>query len=317
MCIIVFMMNRCIRIFLCTIILFFLPLIGSSQSFSDLDYMRIASDVARNLQRPSLVNYYGWTIDAANWHGALDDNLFGPFLAAQEEKPGRVMGCVIAEMTNNDAICVYFQDDKPYGYVAIKVEVGHHFTNEEVKSAFNPITPDLLDTPGSKAKRSKNAALSNPDTNTKQTLTNVEYVRIAANVAYNSYNPPRDSIDYYSGYIIDNSVWQNASSDSLFGPFLAAQVAQSSRVLVCVMSELSNDSTCLYFQDQKPYGYVSLKVEVGHKFTNDEIKNAYKPITPELLQKRAGKDKNKITEGQSALENGTMIPADIIMEGAS
>jgi len=79
----------------------------------------------------------------------------------------------------------------------------------------------------------------------------------------------------------------------------------------------NNDVICLYFQDDKPYGYLAIKVDVGHKITNEEVKAAYKEITPELLQKRPVKVKNKITEGQSALENGTMIPAGIIMEGAS
>ncbi len=284
---------------------------SNAQALSDADYMRIASYVARNVQRPSLANYYGWSITPENWHDSLNDSLFGPFLNAQEEKPGRALGCVILEFTNNDAICVYFDGDKPYGYVAIKNDVGDRFTVDAIKNAFKPITPDLLEPPGQH--KTQHALPQLAQDSAAKHLTKEEYVRLASDVAYNM---QRDSIDYYNGFIIDSSAWHNALSDKLFGAFLGAQDEKKGQALVCIMSELSNDATCVYFQDHKPFGVAALKVEVGHQYTVDEVKAAYKPITPELLQKHADKDKNKITDGQSVLDNGTLIPAEIITEGA-
>lgn len=147
-----------------------------------------------------------------------------------------------------------------------------------------------------------------------QQTADFNYMQVAAQVATNLNRP---SLESYYGWTIDAASWHDALNDTLFGPFLAAQDEKPGRALVCIMSELYNDATCVYFEDSKPYGVAALKADVDHKFSTDEVKAAFKPITPALLQYPAAKGKNKIIDGQYELDNKTMIPADIITEGAS
>ncbi len=301
---------RLVLCFAAFVSLFVLSQTTNAQEYSAISYMRIAAQVARNLDRPTLDDYYGWTISAGSWHESLNDALFGPFLAAQEESPTHTMSCIIKQFTNNDVVCVYFNGQSAYGYAALKGDVGHHFTVEEVKGAYKPMSADLLEkhegtaaTGGDKKSGDGAAPLQDADA-----------VRAAAAIAYNLQH---DSLDYFNGFILHNDAWHNALQDSLFGAFLAAQDEKPGRQLVCVMSELYNDATCVYFQDRDAYGYVSLKVDSGHKYTVEEVKAAYRAVTPALRQFPAGKGKIKIIEGQYELDNKTMIPADIITEGAS
>jgi hypothetical protein len=212
---------------------------------------------------------------------------------------------MILEFTNNDIVCVFFDDQKPYGYVSAKNEVGQPFTADKVKATYAAITPDLLAKPG---ERHTAAPAQQPAT---KALSNVEMVRIASDIAYNLQH---DSLDYYNAFIITPDDWNNALSDSLFGTFLSAQEQKPGRAMVCILSELSNDATCVYFDNDKPTNAFALKIDVGGKFTPDAIKAALKPVTPELLNKRADRQNNKILEGHSVLDNKTLIAVDVINE---
>ena len=107
------------------------------------DFVRIAAEVAQNVQSGPFATSIAIYVDAKSWHATTTDRDIGPFLRAQDEKPGRSAACLLS-MDKKNAFCVYFDDATPYGFVALHGEAGKEFRSEDAAAAFKPVTPDLL-----------------------------------------------------------------------------------------------------------------------------------------------------------------------------
>src|SRR5208337_5196569 len=84
-----------------------------------IKFIAHASDVAQHVLQVSLKDYLALYISPDLWQAALTDGDIGPFLATQEQKPHRSAVCIVATSKGNK-ICVFFDGNNDYGYVAIK-----------------------------------------------------------------------------------------------------------------------------------------------------------------------------------------------------
>jgi hypothetical protein len=108
-----------------------------------LFFLKIAADVAGNVQSQSLNGLLAIYIDEQSWKAALKDGDLGPFLKAQEAKPGRSAGCLFSS-SKDTAICVYFDGDVPFGVAAVKVGPSGKIEASDVSAAYKAVSKEML-----------------------------------------------------------------------------------------------------------------------------------------------------------------------------
>jgi hypothetical protein len=108
-----------------------------------LFFVKIATDVAGNVQQTPLNGFLGLYIDSQNWASGLKDSDLGPFLKAQEAKPGRSAACLFSN-SKDVAVCVYFDGDTPFGVAAVKAGASGTIAASDVSAAYKAISKEML-----------------------------------------------------------------------------------------------------------------------------------------------------------------------------
>lgn len=125
-----------------------LPAVAQSQSTPEkpdpLFFVKIAADIAGNVQHDSLDGYMGIYLSEQNWPDGIKDSDLGPFLALKDvaAKPGRSAAFFFS--SNKDAgICVYFDGKSPFGVVAVKGS-GGSIQASDISSAYKAVSKEML-----------------------------------------------------------------------------------------------------------------------------------------------------------------------------
>ncbi len=119
------------------------PLSQAAQKKEPLTFVKIAADVARNVQPQSLNGYLALYIDSQAWASGLKDSDLGPFLKVKEAKPDRSAACLFSS-AKDVAICVYFDGDTAFGVAAVKAGASGKIEPSDVPAAYKPVTKDML-----------------------------------------------------------------------------------------------------------------------------------------------------------------------------
>jgi hypothetical protein len=108
-----------------------------------LFFVKIAADVAGNVQQAPLNGFLGLYIDDHSWPAGLKDGDLGPFLKAQEAKPGRSAACLFSN-AKDVGVCVYFDGDTPFGVVAVKAGASGKIEAGDVSAGYKAISKEML-----------------------------------------------------------------------------------------------------------------------------------------------------------------------------
>ena len=108
-----------------------------------LFFVKIAGDVAGNVQSQSLNGYLAIYIDEKDWSEGLKDSDLGPFLKAKEAKPGRSAACFFSS-GKDAATCVYFDGDSPFGVAAVKAGASGQIQPADITTAYKAVTKEML-----------------------------------------------------------------------------------------------------------------------------------------------------------------------------
>jgi hypothetical protein len=108
-----------------------------------LFFVKIAADVAGNVQTQSLNGFLGIYIDSQTWPSALKDGDLAPFVKLKEGKAGRSAACLFSG-EKDAAVCVFFDGDTPFGVTAAKAAASGKIEANDVAAAYKPITKDML-----------------------------------------------------------------------------------------------------------------------------------------------------------------------------
>jgi hypothetical protein len=108
-----------------------------------LFFLKIAADVAGNVQSQSLNGLLAIYINDKDWKEALKDSDLGPFVKAQEAKPGRSAGCLFSS-SKDTAICVYFDGDVPFGVAAVRVGPSGKIEASDISAAYKAVSKGML-----------------------------------------------------------------------------------------------------------------------------------------------------------------------------
>lgn len=144
---ILFDMRSRINLLLLSVILF--SVLAAAQTTPKPDesdslfFVKIAANVASNLQHDNLNGYLGIYISEKNWNAALKDGDLGPFLKPQEAKAGRSAACVFSSM-KDAATCVYFDGKSPYGEVSAKAGTQGGLQAVDLAAAYKPVSKEML-----------------------------------------------------------------------------------------------------------------------------------------------------------------------------
>ncbi|MGZ4854952.1 MAG: hypothetical protein ACXV7C_00870 [Candidatus Angelobacter sp.] len=107
-----------------------------------LPLVRIASNVARNIQDRNLNGFLVIYIDSQSWASGLKDGDLGPFLKLKEAKSGR--SAVLFFSPEKDiAIGVFFDGDSAFGAASVKAKNGKIDAND-ISAAYKPISKEML-----------------------------------------------------------------------------------------------------------------------------------------------------------------------------
>jgi hypothetical protein len=115
----------------------------TSEKKDPLLFVKIAADVAGNVQQAPLNGFLGLYIDPQNWASGLKDSDLGPFLKVQEAKPGRSAACLFSN-AKDVAICVYFDGNTPFGVTAVKAGASGKIEANDVSAAYKAISKEML-----------------------------------------------------------------------------------------------------------------------------------------------------------------------------
>ena len=107
-----------------------------------LSFVKVAADVAYNVQPETVSGSRGIYIDEQNWASALKDSDLGPFMKVKEAKAGRSAACFFPE-SKDSAVCVYFDGDTPFGVAAAKGSAGG-IDPAAVAASYKPVSKDML-----------------------------------------------------------------------------------------------------------------------------------------------------------------------------
>jgi hypothetical protein len=138
-----------------------------------------------------------------------------------------------------------------------------------------------------------------------------DYVHVSANVARNMNH---ESVNTYNAAFFHQENWASGQKDSLFGPFLSLQEAKMNRAAVCMFNSTETDAVCVFFQDEAPYGALTLETPAGHPFDPKAIATAYKPVTADLGKEGTYSYTFKFIKGLVAMDDGTMVKSFFVTE---
>ena len=89
-----------------------------------------------------------------------------------------------------------------------------------------------------------------------------------------------ESLNGYLLIVCNAPDWKSLEKDSDLGPFLKYKKAASNLVVVAMPENAKGDSTyAIYFQDNKPIGFVEIKTSKGEKITEANVAKAYTAVT--------------------------------------
>lgn len=108
-----------------------------------LFFVKIAANVASNVQHETVEGSLGIYISDQNWAGGLKDGDLGPFLKVKEAKPGRSAACLFAQ-DKSSAVCVYFDGNTPFGVAAVKAAATGKIEPGDVSGAYKTVSKDVL-----------------------------------------------------------------------------------------------------------------------------------------------------------------------------
>jgi hypothetical protein len=108
-----------------------------------LPLVKIAADVAGNVQRDTVNGSLAIYLDDQNWAAGLKDSDLGPFLKLKEAKPGRSATCLFTQ-SKDSAVCVYFDGDSPFGVAAVKAGASGKIEAGDIAAAYKPVTKEML-----------------------------------------------------------------------------------------------------------------------------------------------------------------------------
>jgi len=117
--------------------------LSRAQEATPANFVLIAAGFAQTLPSVPHGSYIAIYVDAKSWHATTADRDIGPFLAAQQEKPSRSVVCLFS-MDKKDAVCVYFDNASPYGFVALHSEAGKEFSADAATAAFKSTNSTTL-----------------------------------------------------------------------------------------------------------------------------------------------------------------------------
>lgn len=108
-----------------------------------LPYVKIAADVARNVQQDSLNNFVAIFVTYRDSDQALRDDDLAPFMKIKKAEPVSFWSAVCFFSAKKDAaICVYFSEKKPFGVVAVKA--GPDGKLGDPAGAYRTVSRDML-----------------------------------------------------------------------------------------------------------------------------------------------------------------------------
>jgi len=108
-----------------------------------LFFVKIAANVAGNVQRELVNGSAGIYVNDQNWAAGLKDSDLGPFLRLQEAKPGRSAACLFTR-DKDAAVCVYFDGNSPYGVAAVKAAASGKLEASDIVGAYKPMAKEML-----------------------------------------------------------------------------------------------------------------------------------------------------------------------------
>lgn len=108
-----------------------------------LPYVKLAADIARNVQQDSLNNFLAIFISYRDSGQALQDEDLAPFMKIKKAQPVSFWSSVCFFSVKKDAaICVYFDEKRPFGVVAVKA--GPNGKLADPATAYRTLSRDML-----------------------------------------------------------------------------------------------------------------------------------------------------------------------------
>lgn len=108
-----------------------------------LPYVKVAADIARNVQQDSLNNFLAIFISYRDSDQALQDDDLAPFMKIKKAQPVSFWSSVCFFSAKKDtAICVYFDEKRPFGVVAVKA--GADGKLDDPAAAYRAVSRDML-----------------------------------------------------------------------------------------------------------------------------------------------------------------------------
>lgn len=108
-----------------------------------LFFVKIAADIAGNVQGQSLDAFIAIYISEQNWASGLKDSDLGPFVKIKAAKPGR-SAAIFFTAEKDAAICVFYDGKSPFGVVAVKSPAGGTLQPADIATAYKDVTQDML-----------------------------------------------------------------------------------------------------------------------------------------------------------------------------
>lgn len=108
-----------------------------------LAFVKIATDVALNVQHDIVNGSLGIYISDQNWDAGLKDGDLGPFLKVKEAKADRSAVCFFTN-EKNAAVCVYFDSNTPFGVTAVKAGSSGKIEAGDVAPRYKAVTKEML-----------------------------------------------------------------------------------------------------------------------------------------------------------------------------
>jgi hypothetical protein len=108
-----------------------------------LSFVKIAADVASNVQHDTVNGSLGIYISSQNWDAGLKDGDLGPFLKVKEAKADRSAVCFFTNQ-KDAAVCVYFDGNTPFGVTAVKAGSSGKIEAADVAPTYKAVTKEML-----------------------------------------------------------------------------------------------------------------------------------------------------------------------------
>src|SRR5215831_5090793 len=115
----------------------------SNDKNDSLSFIKVAADVAGNVQRETVNRSLGLYVAEGSWASGLNDGDLGPFLKLKEAKPGRSAACLFTQ-AKDSAVCVYFDGQSPFGVVAVKAGANGSIQPQAISAAYKSISKEML-----------------------------------------------------------------------------------------------------------------------------------------------------------------------------